>query len=114
MTQFITCGILSLIVVLLKETVTVEAVRSAGIALLYTGIASSGIGFTLQVVGQKYLPPTIASLIMSTESIFSLIAGMLVLGESMMARELFGCLVMVVAVVLAQVDLPKRKKANVG
>lgn len=114
MTQFITCGILSLIVVLLKETVTVEAVRSAGIALLYTGIASSGIGFTLQVVGQKHLPPTIASLIMSTESIFSLIAGMLVLGESMMARELFGCLVMVVAVVLAQVDLPKRKKANVG
>ena len=114
MTQFITCGILSLIVVLLKETVTVEAVRSAGIALLYTGIASSGIGFTLQVVGQKHLSPTIASLIMSTESIFSLIAGMLVLGESMMARELFGCLVMVVAVVLAQVDLPKSKKANVG
>ena len=114
MAQFFTCGILSLIVVIFKETVTIESVKLASIAILYMGIASSGIGFTLQVVGQKHLPPTIASLIMSTESIFSLIAGMLVLGESMMARELLGCLVMVVAVVLAQVDLPKRKKANVG
>ena len=112
MTQFITCGILSLIVVLLKETVTVEAVRSAGIALLYTGIASSGIGFTLQVVSQKSISPTIASLIMSTEAIFSLVAGILILGERLVPKEMLGCLVMVIAIVLAQVDLPKRKKKD--
>ena len=110
MTQFITCGILSLIVVLFKETVTIEAVKAAGVAILYTGVISSGVGFTLQVVSQKSISPTIASLIMSTEAIFSLVAGILILGERLVPKEMLGCLVMVIAIVLAQVDLPKRKK----
>ena len=104
MTQFITCGILSLIVVLFKETVTIEAVKAAGVAILYTGILSSGVGFTLQVVGQKSISPTIASLIMSTEAIFSLVAGILILGERLVPKEMLGCLVMVIAIVLAQIE----------
>ena len=112
MTQFITCGILSLIVVLFKETVTIEAVKAAGVAIMYTGVISSGVGFTLQVVSQKSISPTIASLIMSTEAIFSLVAGILILGERLVPKEMLGCLVMVIAIVLAQVDLPKRKKKD--
>lgn len=113
MIQFITSGTLSFIAMLFLETVTVQGVMSAGVAILYTGLFSSGIGFTLQIVAQKNLQPTVSSLIMSTESGISVIAGVLILGEMLTRREILGCIIMAVAVVAAQVKLPKKSGESV-
>lgn len=108
MVEFITTGILSMIVMLTRETVTMFAIKSAFVAIMYTGLLSSGVGFTLQIVVQKHLPPTLTSLIMSTESGISVIAGVLMLGESLTEREIVGCIIMVIAVLLAQIQLPTK------
>ena len=114
MIEFATSGVLSLIATLATETTTVAGIQAAGVAILYTGLLSSGVGFTLQIVAQKNLPPTVTSLIMSTESVVSAIAGVLMLGEVLNTREIVGCIIMVIAVLIAQIDLPlgseKRKK----
>ena len=83
------------------------------ISLLYAGILSSGAGYTLQVVGQKGLNPTVASLLMSLESVFSVLGGWVILHEHLSGRELFGCALIFVAVILAQIPLEtfKRKKS---
>ena len=77
-------------------------------ALLYAGILSSGAGYTLQVVGQKGINPTIASLLMSLESVFSVLAGWLILHEVLSTRQLTGCGLIFAAIILAQ--LPEKKK----
>ena len=78
---------------------------------LYAGAMSSGVGYTLQIVGQKGMNPAVASLIMSLESVISVIAGWLILGQALSGREIFGCVLMFGAIVLAQ--LPERKKQSV-
>lgn len=79
--------------------------------ILYAGAMSSGVGYTLQIVGQKGMNPAVASLIMSLESVISVIAGWLILGQALSGREIFGCVLMFGAIVLAQ--LPERKKQSV-
>lgn len=106
--QFFVAGLLSLTVALITETNTIEAVISSIPSLLYTGIMSSGIAYTLQAVGQKYANPTTASVILSTESLFGALAGFIFLNEVMSGRELLGCVLMMTAVIVAQ--LPARKK----
>ena len=106
--QFFVAGLLSLTVALITETNTIEAVISSITSLLYTGIMSSGIAYTLQAVGQKYANPTTASVILSTESLFGALAGFIFLNEVMSGRELLGCVLMMTAVIIAQ--LPARKK----
>lgn len=113
MIEFATSGILSLIVTLSTETTTIAGIQAAGVAILYTGILSSGVGFTLQIVAQKNLPPTITSLIMSMESGVSAIAGVVFLSETLSSREIVGCIIMVVSVLLAQVDIPAKKAKKI-
>ena len=91
--------------VLLLEEPTAEAVRLALPAILYAGIFSSGIAYTLQIFGQEDVNPTLASLVMSLESVFSALTGWLVLGERLTPRELAGCALMFMAIILAQLDL---------
>lgn len=110
MIEFTTSGLLSLIATLLTEVTTVQGVQAAAIAILYTGLLSSGVGFTLQIVAQKNLSPTIASLIMSMESGVSAVAGVLLLGEVLTQREIVGCIIMVISVILAQVQLPTKTR----
>lgn len=83
---------------------------TALIALLYTGILSSGVAYTLQVIGQKGLNPTVASLLMSLESVFSVLGGWVLLHEHLSGRELLGCLLIFVAVVLAQIPVQSLRK----
>ena len=83
---------------------------TALIALLYTGILSSGVAYTLQVIGQKGLNPTVASLLMSLESVFSVLGGWVLLHEHLSERELLGCLLIFVAVVLAQIPVQSLRK----
>lgn len=78
-------------------------------AILYTGVMSSGVAYTLQIVGQKDVNPTVASLLMSLESVFSVLGGWLILGDKLTLRELFGCAVMFTAIIISQ--LPVKKKA---
>ena len=70
--------------------------------ILYAGILSSGVGYTLQIIGQKGLNPTMASLLMSLESVFSVLAGWIFLHQALSGRELSGCILMFAAIVLVQ------------
>ncbi|MBO4316977.1 MAG: DMT family transporter [Mailhella sp.] len=108
--QFFMCGVFSLVGMLLFETPSFEAVRAAGLAILYAGLFSGGIGYTLQIVAQKDLDPTVASLLMSLESVFSALCGWSVLGQTLTSREFFGCCLMAAAIVMAQ--LPERRPAG--
>ena len=87
-----------------------HAVAISWAPILYAGVLSSGVGYTLQIIGQKGLNPTVASLILSLESVISVLAGWLFLGQNMSAREVMGCVLMFGAIVLAQ--LPDRKKTR--
>ena len=106
--QFATATVISAVAAAVFETPTAEKIASALVPILYCGLVSGGIGYTLQIVAQKYTDPTIASLLMSMESVFAMIAGTVLLGEQMTARELTGCLIMFAAIVLVQIPLPKR------
>ena len=92
---------------LLEGGVTAQAIASALPAMLYVGILSNGVAYTLQVLAQRDANPTIASLIMSLESVFAALAGWAILGQTLTGRELAGCCLMGVAIVLAQ--LPERR-----
>ncbi len=106
--QFWVCGILSLLCCLIFETPQPDKIWEARIAIGYAGIMSSGVAYTLQIVGQKGMNPTVASLILSLESVVAAVSGFLLLRQKMSLRELFGCLLMFAAIILAQ--LPKRRK----
>lgn len=107
--QFFVCGLLALPLMLFFENTTVTSVLSEWKSLLYIGCLSSGIAYTLQSAGQKNMNPTIASLILSLESVFAVIGAMIFLNEIMSQRELFGCILIFISIVLIQLPL-KRKK----
>ena len=107
--QFVTTAVISAAAAFIVETPTWEKVFSAVIPILYCGVVSGGIGYTLQMVAQKYTKPTAASLLMSLESVFAVLAGTLLLGERMSVQELFGCIIMFAAIVWVQIPLPKKK-----
>ncbi len=100
--QFLVCGLLSLVMMVLTEHPSVAAIVAAGKPILYAGLLSCGVAYTLQAVAQKHLNPVIASLIMSLESVLSAIAGWLILGQHLSRREITGCVVMFAAIILAQ------------
>lgn len=100
--QFLTCGILCGICMFLFEDPKLSMIIAAWKPILYAGVMSCGVGYTLQIIGQKGMNPTVASLIMSLESVISVLAGFVLLGEVLSRRELFGCALMFAAIVLAQ------------
>ena len=103
-------GILSLAVALVVETITWEGIRAAMVPILYAGIMSGAVGYTLQIVGQRDVNPTIASLIMCLESVFAVLTGVVLLGERMTGREAAGCILMFIAVILAQLSTAVQEK----
>lgn len=105
--QFLTCGVLSAIPALLFEQPDLSAILSAWQPILYAGVMSSGVGYTLQIIGQKDMNPTVASLILSLESCISVIAGWIILGEQLSSKEIGGCVIMFTAIILAQ--LPQKQ-----
>ena len=110
--QFLTCGVLSSVCALLFEHTSVSAIVSAWLPILYTGILSSGVAYTLQIVGQKDVEPAVASIVMSLEAVFSALAGWTILNERLSPRELFGCALVFCAVLLAQAPALLLKKQN--
>lgn len=101
--QFFVCGLLSCILMFLFEKPAVSDILSAWLPIVYAGVFSSGVAYTLQIIGQKGTDPTIASLILSLESVVSVLAGWIILGQSLTPREILGCLLMFGAIILAQV-----------
>ncbi len=107
--QFFVVGILSLPCMFVLETPQMGNVMASWVPILYAGVMSCGVAYTLQIIGQKNMNPTIASLILSLESCISVLAGWAILGEKLSAREFSGCALMLVAIVLAQLPDKIRK-----
>ncbi|GFI49115.1 hypothetical protein IMSAGC020_00311 [Lachnospiraceae bacterium] len=100
--QFLVCGIMSLPFMFAFETPKAGAMLEGWMPLLYAGVLSCGVAYTLQIIGQKNMNPAVASLILSLESCFSVLAGWAVLGERLSVRETAGCVLMFTAIILAQ------------
>ena len=108
--QFFVCGIVSLPFMFLLEKPSLGGMLEGWFPLLYAGVLSCGVAYTLQIIGQKNMNPAIASLLLSLESCFSVLAGWAVLGERLSARESIGCVLMFAAIILAQ--LPERRQSG--
>ena len=105
--QFLTCGILSGIPALLLEHPELSSILAAWQPILYAGVMSCGVAYTLQIIGQKNMNPTVASLILSLESCISVLAGWSILGQQLSTKEILGCVIMFAAIILAQ--LPQKQ-----
>ena len=111
-TQFFITGVLSAIPMFLFETPRLSDIFAAAVPVLYAGVLSSGVAYTLQIVAQKDADPTVASLILSLESVFSVLGGWVILGQKLSIREIAGCILMFSAIILAQLPgKPENKEA---
>ena len=108
--QFFVCGILSGIIMLFLEKPSLANIMDAKWSILYAGALSSGVAYTLQVVAQKGVNPTVASLILCLESVVAVLSGWIILGDKLTSRELAGCMFMFVAIVFAQLPTPKKER----
>ena len=111
--QMLVTSILSSVGMLLFETVTLRGLEGALTAILYTGVLSGSVAYTLQMYGQRHTEPTLASLIMSLESVFAALAGYLFLNEILTLKEFLGAAVILIAVILAQIPFARRRKEQV-
>ena len=100
--QFVVCSVLSTPFAIIFETFSWHDVIACCLPILYSGIVGCGIAFTLQILAQKHTSPTIASLLMCLESVFAALSGALILGEKLSQRELLGCIIIFVAILIAQ------------
>ena len=111
--QFLFAGLWSAVCIPFFEQVDITALLSCALPLLYVGVFSCGVGYTLQILAQKDSNPTVVTILLSLESVFAVIAGAIILHQSMTPREYLGCVLMFLAVVLAQIPLPA-KAARAG
>ncbi len=109
--QFLVAGVISLVPALVFEEISLEAIKTAATSIAYAGVMSSGVAFTFQIIAQKRTEPTLASMIMSLESVFAVLTSLVLLGQVPTLREGIGCALMFVAIIAAQ--LPEKKKINV-
>lgn len=106
--QFYTAGIICILGAFVLEEPSWKQIFSGIVPLLYAGVMSCGVAYTLQIIGQKNLEPTVASLILSLESVVSVLAGWVILGQVLSVKELFGCILVFAAVIWVQ--LPEKKQ----
>lgn len=113
--QLLITGLLSIPFILGLETVNWSSVLECWFPIFYAGVMSCGVAYTLQIVAQRHTEPTVASLLLSLESVFAVLAGAIILGEVLNAKELIGCILMFVAIVLSQLpdkNVMMKKKGN--
>lgn len=110
--QFFTAGLLMLICMFIFEKPAIPNIIGAGGTILYAGIMSCGVAYTLQILGQKHTNPTLATMLMSLESVFAALSGWLILGEKLSVKEFFGCVLIFAAVILAQLAGTDKKQKN--
>ena len=107
--QFLVSGVIAMVVALVIERPEWSQIMAAWLPIAYAGILSCGVAYTLQIIGQKGMNPTVASLVLSLESVVSVLAGWLLLNQSLSARELVGCVIMFIAIILAQLNIKSKK-----
>lgn len=107
--QFLTSGVICGICMFMFENPQIGDILAAYVPILYAGVMSCGVAYTLQIVAQKNMEPTVASLILSLESVFSALAGWLILGQGLTVKELVGCGLVFAAVLLAQMPQENKK-----
>ena len=112
--QFLVAGILSTIGALIFEHPDWSAILSCALPILYVGVFSSGVAYTLQILAQKGSNPTVVTILLSMESVFAVISGAIILHQHMTGREYLGCVLMLIAVILAQIPFPLKKKEPVS
>ncbi|MGI5987665.1 MAG: DMT family transporter [Dysosmobacter sp.] len=112
--QFLVSAILSSIGMLAFETPSLAGLQACIFPLLYVGVFSSGVAYTLQILAQKDSDPTVVSLLLSLESVFATLAGAIILKDQMSMREYFGCALVLIAVLLAQIPMPAKKNMKTG
>lgn len=112
--QFATCAVVNGVLMFIFETPSLTSVLQGWAPIAYAGIMSSGVAYTLQIVGQKHVSSVLACMLMSLESAFALLSGWILLGQAMSPREIFGCCLVFAAILLAQLpdDLFSKKKAT--
>ena len=108
--QFAVASLFSAVMAAITEAPSLAGIAAAAVPILYCGLVSGGVGYTLQIVAQKFTDPTAASLLMSLESVFAVLGGALLLGEKMSGREIVGCAVMFAAIVLVQLPAKGKEK----
>ena len=108
--EFYVCAVVSLIAMFIFEEPNFENIISVIVPILYAGVASGGIAYTLQAMGQRHTPPVIASIIMSFEAVISLIAGAILIHERLTSLELLGCALMFVAILIPQLKIRKKSQ----
>lgn len=105
--QFFVAGILSVICMFIFEEPNIDDIISAAVPLLYAGVMSCGVAFTVQIFGQKYSDPTVASILLCLESVFAVIFGFIFLKDKLQSREMIGCVIMFTAILLTQIPTEK-------
>ena len=110
--QFITCSILSLLSAIFFETTTIQEILQAGIPILYGGVLSVGVAYTLQVVAQRDAHPAHAAILLSLEAVFAVFGGWIVLGETLSLRGLFGCTLMLAGMLVSQFNIKAKHITN--
>ena len=106
--QFFVCGVISIIPMFAFESPDWSAILACRVPILYAGVLSCGVAYTLQIIAQKGTDPTIASMLLSLESVFAVISGVVILHEHIILREMFGCIIIFVAIIIAQ--LPSKEE----
>ncbi|MBQ2663771.1 MAG: DMT family transporter [Clostridia bacterium] len=104
--QFFVSGVMAAVMMLIFEHPNPENIWAAKGTILYMGLMSSGIAYTAQIIGQQYTEPTLATLIMSLESVFAALSGWVILGQALSVKELTGCVLVFAAVIFAQLKIP--------
>ena len=115
--EFLSCGTLSLISMFIFEKIDINLILQAWLSILYLGVLSSGVGYTLHIIGQQYSNnPTLDSIIMSLESVFALLGGVIVFQDKFTTNEIIGCIIMFVSIIIAQINFKslfkKQNKTN--
>ncbi len=109
--QFLVCGIISVVVMFIFEKPNLQNILNAWLPIIYAGALSGGVGYTLQTVAQKWTKPSVASLLMSLESVFAVLAGAVILHQIPTLRESAGCILMFISIIIIQ--LPEKQKGAV-
>lgn len=112
--QFVTCGLLNLIFAAFTETITLSGISANTVPILYTGIMSTGVAYTCQVIGQKDCKPTLAAIILSTECVFSAISGAILLHEVMKPEGYIGCVLIFAGIIISQLNGKENENAAEG
>ena len=108
--QYAICAVLSLTIAVFAEPISISALTSASAPILYGGVVSVGIAYTLQIVGQRDAPPTHAAIILSLEGVFAAVGGFLILGEHLSLREVAGCALLLIGMIVSQLTRPRNSQ----